>query len=253
MKIATDFHLEDFQEPGNIKPILEAIKYGLSNKKSEQFGFFKFNDTYSDYEFIKCENLTSFNPNLFSCDDYRFYTNYLDNKIIALFHTHIIDSPEPSPLDIELSSSIGLPSFIVSCKSKQSYLFYPNSYKPQPLSKRAFIPFFQDCVTFVKDFYYFNYGIHLSKFISNWARHSSDSNKQLISTINQFFYPVDFDDIREGDLIIFHPTAFPLFHLGVCCSDSKYWHHPAELYPSKELLSQLDSNKVYKLYRYKDL
>jgi len=253
MKIKTDFHLGDFQEPGNTKPILKAIKYALQNKNLEQFGFFKFNDSYSDYEFVPCENLNSFNPHFFSSNNYDFYKSYLDKKIISLFHTHLIDSPEPSNLDKEISNSVGLPSFILSIKSKKSFLFYPRSYRPRPLVKRVFIPYFQDCITFVKDFYYLNLNINLPNLFNDWSRDISNSNTKLINNIEQFFNPLDLTEIKHGDLIVFKPIDFALFHVAVCDNNSHYWHHPAGMYPSKELLVNIDQNKVYKVYRYKDL
>lgn len=253
MKTLKDYHLEDFQEPGNTKPIFKAFKHALSNKNVEQFGFFAFNDTYSDYEFIPCENLNSFNPHFFSSNNHEFYRHYLDRKIISLFHTHLIDSPAPSELDKEISNSIGIPSFIFSVNSKNSFLFYPKSYKPRRLEKRIFIPYFQDCITFVKDFYNLNLNIDLSDKIGNWSRRLHHSNDAMIECINEIFLPVDLNNIQHGDLIIFKPFSFPLFHIAVCIDGMHYWHHPAGLYPSKELLSQLEENKVYKIYRYKDL
>ena len=251
MKKPTDFHLGGFQEPGNTKPILQALKYALKNRTIEQFGFFKFNETYSDYEFVQCKNLNSFNPNFFSSNDYGFYKSFLDKKIICLFHSHLIDSPAPSQLDIEISNSIGIPSFIFSIKSKNSFLFYPENHCARPLIKRIFIPYFQDCVTFVKDFYKLNLNINLSKIINNWSRRLNDSNQALVELLETFFITVSWLEIQHGDLIVFKPLDFAFFHLAVCCDESHYWHHPADRYPAKELLSLLDKNKVYKVYRYK--
>lgn len=252
MKKITDSHLEVSLEPGNINPILQSIKHAFSKKNVEQFGFFKFNDLFSDYEFVSCENLNSFNPHFFSSGDYSFYRDYINKKIIALFHTHLINSPEPSQLDKEISRSIGVPSFIFSIKSKESFLFYPDSYKPRPLVKRIFIPYFQDCVTFVKDFYLIDRNLDLSKDFDNWARRSKASNSELISCIEKSFNTINFEDIIHGDLIVFKPIDYSFHHLGVCINDSHIWHHPAGMYPTKELLSHIDKNKVYKIYRYKD-
>jgi len=253
MKKITDCHSEVSLEPGNNKPILESIEHALLNKNVEQFGFFKFNDSFSDYEFVACKNLNSFNPHFFSSNDHNFYKNYLDKKIISLFHTHIIEPPEPSDLDKEISKSIGIPSFIFSVKSQRSFLFYPDSYQPKPLSRRIFIPYFQDCITFVKDFYFIELNINLSNSINNWARRLNDSNKVLLNLIKENFYSINLNEISHGDLIVFKPTDFSFFHLAVCFNGSHYWHHPAGMYPSKQLLNKLDRNKVYKVYRYKDL
>lgn len=252
MNKKTDFHLAASQEPGNSKPILKSLKHALSNQNIEQFGFFVFDDHFSDYDFIPCNNLNSFDPHFFTSNNYDFYKYILNKKIISLFHTHLIDSPAPSELDKEISLSMGIPSFIFSIKSKESFLFYPKSFKPRPLSKRIFIPYFQDCISFVKDFYLIHLNINLSNTVNNWARRSNDSNQALLQLINESFYSINLNDIRHGDLIVFKPLDFKFYHLAVCFQGTHYWHHPAGLYPSKELLHHLDLNKVYKIYRYKD-
>jgi len=244
--------LEDSQEPGNSKPILQSIKHAFTNPNIEQFGFFAFDNNFSDYHFVACDNLNSFNPHFFTSNNYEFYKYVLSKRVIALFHTHLVDSPEPSDLDKEIASSIGVPSFIFSIKSKNSFLFYPKSFKPRPLSKRIFIPYFQDCINFVKDFYLTELNIDFSDRIYNWARRLNNSNETLLQLINKSFYEINFDEMRHGDLIVFKPLDFKFYHLAVCFQGTHYWHHPAGLYPSKELLHHLDRNKVYKIYRYKD-
>ena len=60
-----DYHLEDFLELGNIKPIRKALKESLINKDSEVCGFFYFKDNFLDYDFMLIENQDKYDPNHF--------------------------------------------------------------------------------------------------------------------------------------------------------------------------------------------
>lgn len=248
-----DYLSEDFLGLGNNRPITACIKHGLGNCKRERAGFFVFKNNNYDYDFISSENLDTKDPNHFSFNNSEFYKYYLDSKVFALFHTHIISSPTPSELDIEIAESLGLPSYILSCKSKESYLYYPSSYKPKQLYGRIFIPFFQDCITFAKDFYELEFNIRLSDKINNWSRQSKLSNIKLINEIENNFIEVNFKDKKYGDLVILEPSLTNLFHVGVINKNGKLSHHPTGGIPVDELFNDQSANKVYKLYRYKDL
>ena len=247
-----DYLSEDFLGLGNNKPIASCLKYGLKECTKERAGLFIFENNGYDYNFVSMQNLDQSNPNHFSSNNSEFYKYYLDSSVLSLFHTHIIDSADPSDLDIEISESLAIPSYILSCSSKKSYLYYPNSYKPKELYGRIFIPFFQDCVTFVKDFYEINLNIKFSDYISNWARDSKESNNKLLKTIKTKFIEVDYKDKKYGDLIVFKPSLSNLFHLGIVNKNNNFSHHPMGGIPVDELFSNETPNKVYKLYRYKD-
>ena len=248
-----DYLSEDFLDLGNTNPIKSCFKYAFSSKDREQFGFFYFEENNFDYAFKSLNNEDLSNVHHFSIKNKYFYDYYLSGKVISIFHTHIIDSAELSDIDIAVSNSLSLPSYVLSIKSKASSLYYPESYAPNDLYRRAFIPFFQDCITFVKDFYLLNLNINLSRFISNWARRSLNSNDHLINEIKNHFIEIKNTDIQYGDLIVFKPSIANLLHVGVFNSNNNYSHHPMGALPSTELFTEEARNNVYKIYRYKEL
>lgn len=247
-----DYPLEDSLGLGNTKPIHKAFKYGLKSKLSEVCGIFVFNDYYSDYNFIELENLNTVDPHKFLSDNKFFYRHYLNNRIISLFHTHLIDSSDLSDIDKSISNSLSLPSYVFSLSSKSSNLYYPSSYKPRPLKNRIFIPFFQDCVSYVKDFYLLNFKINLSNYIFNWARSLNDSNDRLIKEVEKYFFEVNINDRKYGDLVVFYPDISQYHHLGVIDHNGYLLHHPITSMPSRQLFTDSLINKVYKTYRYKE-
>lgn len=253
VRLTMDYHLEDFPGLTNIKPILRALKLGLQNSNQEFCGIFVFQNGYTDYDFVEFNNLNTISQDFFSIDNKLFDQHYLQNNIISLYHTHIVDSEQPSNLDIEISESLGLPSFIHSLKSKNSYLYYPESYIPRPLESRIFIPFFQDCISFVKDYFKLKLNISLQNKIKNWARKREDSNDFLLEILDLHFTEVNINDKKENDLIVFKPHFSNLFHVSIYVGNNYIYHHPITSYPKRELFTQNSLDKVYKVYRYKDL
>lgn len=247
----TDYHLEDSLALGNSKPILSAIKKSLSTP-NELCGIFCMSEDFN-YEFIHFDNADKINPNHFSINNKEFYKLYLKKKIISLFHSHTKDFDEtPSSDDIEVSESLALPSMIFSLKTKEQFIYFPKSHKPIPLLRRVFIPYFQDCVSFIKDVYYFDLGIKLQNFVFNWARRRDNPNELLIKEMNKIFFEVK-SGIQKYDIIVSRPSTTNLFHLAIYEGDNSINHHPIGAYPRKELFIPECTNKVYKVYRYKDL
>jgi proteasome lid subunit RPN8/RPN11 len=247
----TDYHLGDSLGLGNSKPILAAIKEALS-KDHESCGVFYFSDDL-DYKYLSLDNANKIDKNYFSIKNKKFYELYLNDKIISLFHSHTKDHDEnPSVDDIEVSEALALPSMIFSLKTKSQFIYFPKSHKPRPLKKRVFIPYFQDCVSFVKDYYYLNLDIKLQEVVSNWARRREDPNEFLIEEMGKAFYEIN-ESPRPHDIIVSQPSMSELFHLSIYGKENTIHHHPIGCYPKRELFLPESLNKVYKTYRHKDL
>jgi len=251
-----DCRLEDSLEAGLNNSFSQAIKHGLKFTERESCGLFIYNESFSDFSFLPLENQDIKNKNFFTIDNKIFYSLYNKDRIISLFHTHVDCNEDPSHFDIEISESLGLPSLIYSLQTKEFSLTYPQSYTPKKLFGRIFIPFFQDCLIFYKDYLDLNCNIQLSKDIKCWARKRKNSNDSLISQIEKNFIDLktkDLNLLKKGDLIVFRPGMTPLMHLAAFHENGYYMHHPIFLLPKKELFTPDIMNKVYKIYRHKDL
>lgn len=245
--------LADFQGLGNLKVFSSAYRHALKNKTRESCGIFHFSECFSEVIFSPIQNKDEYDKNHFIINEPTFYKEYISNRIISLYHSHINHDSTPSNLDIEVAESLSLPSFILSTKDKSKNLFYPSSFNPRPLSRRIFIPYFQDCVSFAKDFFDIKLGIKLSYSISNWSRQGLNSNNALIFSMESIFNSVDFYSIKNYDIVVFKPNIDRYYHLGIFVEDRFIYHHPIYGYPIKELFTPELFNKVYKVYRYKDL
>lgn len=250
----TDYHLEDFQEFTHNSIFKSAIRHSHLNKKSESCGLFIYDETFTNCSFVPLNNENTHNSNLFSMNDNIFFSLYQKKRIVSLFHSHIDYDENLSNLDIEVAESFGLPSMVYSLLTKELELYYPESHQPNNLFRRVFIPFFQDCMIFVKDYFYLKLNINLSTKIKNWSRKKQKTNENLLSTMNQHFFEVkqDNSELLNGDVVIFSPDYRGIFHLGVY-EDHYLLHHPIYQLPKKEIFTTDIMNKVYKIYRYKDL
>jgi proteasome lid subunit RPN8/RPN11 len=254
MKEVMDYHLGDSLVPGSNKPIVKAIRDALSSNR-ERCGVLYFKDQFNyEYDYMPLDNADLVDDNHFSINNKKFYDLYLNQKIISLFHSHTKDYDEnPSDVDIQVSESLSLPSMIFSLKTKENFIYFPKSESPRKLEKRLFIPFFQDCVSYIKDMYILELGIKLQEKIINWARRRNDPNKFLFTEIDQHFNEVNYSELKKYDVIAFKPSISNLHHLAVYFDDNRIMHHPTSSFPRTELFTPEMLNKVYKIYRHKDL
>ena len=248
-----DYHLEDSLEHLGNKTILSCFKYFLTHKNFESCGFFRFNKLNYNISFNPIQNENLIDQNYFFSKNSFFYECYLNNEIIALAHSHINSNVQPSENDIFTSHSFRLPSFIFSTQSKETYLHYPENYQPYLCEKRLFLPYFQDCMTYVKDYLHLHFNINLNLLNINWSRRKENPNDFLFKVLNTHFFQIHNKKYQNGDILIFQPTIQQYNHLGIIDCDDYLFHHPIGMLPKKELITNELLNQVYKVYRYKDL
>lgn len=245
--------MEDFLDLGQHKTAFyQCFRYALSSVDSEVCGFFYLDNINQPLQFQPLLNENLIDKNTFSTSDPTFYNLYKLGKIICLFHTHL-SQDDPSVLDLETSNSFNLPSFIINIESNKSFLYYPTDYKPKKIKNRVFIPYFQDCIIYVKDYLQKYFDINLNGQLINWSRNGKNSLNMLNYYADKHFYNVNKQDFKNGDVIIFKPDVSIYPHVGIVNHDLYCFHHPVYQYPAKEFISSDFLNQVYKVYRYKDL
>jgi len=250
-----DYLLEASQALSNKHPIQDALRHALRHKTGECCGLFLHSENRTWIDYNKLNNPSINCENYFFIDNNSFSKLYKQNLVFALFHSHINCDHNLSNLDIEMSESLGIPSVVYSLISKEFNLYYPLSYIPPPLKYRSFIPVFQDCITFVKDYFYFNFNIQLNKKIKNWFKPRNSFNESLLNIVENNFDTTDKDiaKLEKGDVLVFPPSTFETMHVALYDNDQYIYHHPAFSYPTREFITPETLDKVYKVYRYKDL
>jgi hypothetical protein len=105
----------------------------------------------------------------------------------------------------------------------------------------------------MKDFYLNNMDINLHKVINNWARSRNKSNEILINKLNENFIEIDKSELEYGDILVLKPEISKYLHLAIYIENNEVFHHPMHMLPKKEFINPEQLNKVYKVYRYKEL
>ena len=244
--------MEDFLDLGQHKQAFtQCFRYALSSPHAEVCGFFYLHHPDSDLQFSSLLNENLVNPNAFTSSNSSFYKIYSEKQVVALFHSHLLDIL-PSELDVESADSFNLPSLIFNISNRNTFLYYPENYEPVDLKKRQFIPYFQDCLIYVKDYLLTKFNINLQGHYINWSRNSHQSLEQLLFYLNKYFIESSINNLKSGDILIFKPNVSIYPHIGII-DENQIFHHPVYGYPISEFISSELLNKVYKVYRHKDL
>lgn len=101
----------------------ERIKKHCDKSLIEEFGAFSKNGI----KFFK--NLSDYPVLYFKVDPEEYQKYYTNNKIFFVWHSHVIETCRPSPLDYSFSIESELPSLIYSVKNNDFSLFNPLSSK----------------------------------------------------------------------------------------------------------------------------
>lgn len=103
--------------------LCKRIKNHCDQSLIEEFGVFSENG----FKFFK--NLSDYPVLYFKVNAEEYQKYYKNNKIIFVWHSHVIETCQPSPLDYSFSIESELPSLIYSVKNNNFSLFNPLSSK----------------------------------------------------------------------------------------------------------------------------
>ncbi|MTD34037.1 C40 family peptidase [Paludibacterium denitrificans] len=96
-----------------------------------------------------------------SADDYEAAEEC--GPVIAVWHSHVNESPEPSMADRQLIEATGLPWHIVSWPGK-GYAYAEPCGFVAPYEGRPFVHGIHDCYSLIRDYYQREYGLYLNDY-----------------------------------------------------------------------------------------
>ena len=102
----------------------QIIKMSLQNPKEEICGFVVLKD--NQEKVIQCKNKASEKDKLFLIGAKDFLNIKRKNEILAVFHSHIMGTAEPSEFDLKMSEALCYPFIIYSIQQNKF-----NSHVPQ--------------------------------------------------------------------------------------------------------------------------
>jgi proteasome lid subunit RPN8/RPN11 len=143
--------------------------------------------------------------------------------VLALYHSHVEESPEPSMADKVLAERHNLPVIIVSWPSDNWTIYTPAGFKAE-LEGRPFVYGVLDCLTIVQDYFRDKHGIEIPAFqyTEDWWNRGEDLYRDNLP--KQGFVLVH-DEPRPSDLILMQCDGKVPNHCAIYVGDGMMLHH----------------------------
>jgi proteasome lid subunit RPN8/RPN11 len=153
--------------------------------------------------------------------------DYIDaeeqGEIIAIYHSHVNEPPEPSDGDRTLAEMHGLPVIIVSWPSDTWVVCEPSGFKAD-LVGRPFVYGVLDCLTLMRDYYKEKHDIDIPEFNYTAKWWERGENLYLDNLPTHGFVRVS--AIKPDDLILMQIDAPVPNHCAIYIGDGMMLHHP---------------------------
>ena len=237
------------QSPLDIKLQIESIC--LARPKEESCGLVIL-DNDKQAKVLDCVNTHSVKEKYFRIDPDEYLHFKINSKMLAIFHSHVHQSENPSDYDRDIFEELCIPYYIYSVKTGKMSLSIPDSYEPDSLLGRVYVEDIYQCSSLVRD-YLDEQGINSRKWIENWIVPSDykEANKLMIKAIKGNCTEVIQRDIAEGDILIFEINDRKIHHMGIYAGNNEFIHQPIDCLSSKAFMDERWAKKVYKIYRAK--
>ena len=199
-------------------------------------------------KWFPCENLAEEEEDfVMNPDD--FHRVSLKSDVIAIVHSHIHSSPEPSYNDIKYCNALGIPYYIFSYPNMELEILKPKKVVNELAGREYEFGIF-DCLEAVRDFYSQKLSINLKRreaYLDDWWEHGEDYFTP--EHIKEWgFHQVE--DLKENDVLIFSMGAKIGTHCGVYLDEDIFFHHAVNRLSCKENLYPLWKKHLTGIYRY---
>lgn len=184
-------------------------------------------------KYIKCTNLLSGDT---FCIDPLDYVRAEDlGEVVAVCHSHVNISPNPSEPDIVSCNSSKLPWLIVSYPSNEHYVLEPTNYI-QPLIGRPFFHGVLDCYSLIIDYYKEVLNIELNDYPREpewWEKDNYDLYEDNFR--KEGFEQVLDSSLQEHDIILMQHGSNKVNHGAIYIGDNLILHHSTNRLSSRDV------------------
>ena len=198
-----------------------ALEYALWNAPREACGLVLVRK--GKEEFFPCRNIAEDAQNfILHPDDYASAEDRGD--IVAVFHSHVEQSPKPSQADRVACEASGLPWYIVSVPGGEWDYLEPCGYKA-PLIGREYSLGVLDCYTIIRDFYRQEFKIELPDFDRRGKFWERGEQLYLEKYREAGFEKVFEANPRRGDIFLLQLFNNVVSHAAIYLGDGVILHH----------------------------
>jgi len=241
--------------------IKKQIKaHAEENRKQESCGFVL------SEGIVRCANVSENPASHFTISPFEYLKTSRQEKIKAVYHSHVSAKNFFSDEDKKMSRGHNLPFVLYHLGSKSFLCFDPKKERIVDIDKKFELGK-RDCYTLVKD-YYKKLGVKVSgnnDLGEKWLKKNPYLIQDLFD-LNQTALDLGVNDpertvvekewtgmdmLKKHDVIVFEMIKGDgPCHVGVYLGDGIMYHHPRNRFPTTEALSPVVQRKIYKVYRH---
>lgn len=232
----------------------KIIEHAENNPSVEVCGFVTFKKDLT-ISVDQQKNQSSTPEDCFEISPQKWINHQINEKVLAIYHSHPKSTETPSGQDIRMSEEMGVPYLIYSLITKKFFLYYPESYIPDDLLGRPYIKGFYECTCLFKDYFIKELGINITKWNDNYWLTDKDleANELLDKILNNNLLKIKISNIKKHDVIVFQVRAGGRKHVGIYLGDDQFIHQCNNTTSRKQLLDCRWQSKVKEVYRHKSL
>lgn len=184
-------------------------------------------------KYIRCTNLLS--GDIFCIDPVDYIKAEEAGEIVAVCHSHVNGSANPSDPDIISCNSSDVPWLIVSYPEKNYSITNPTGYK-QPLIGRPFFHGVLDCYSLIRDYYKEILNINLNDYLREpnwWEKDEYDLYEDNFK--KEGFSIVNDGSINTHDIILMQHGSPKINHGAIYIGDNLILHHSTNRLSSRDV------------------
>jgi proteasome lid subunit RPN8/RPN11 len=173
-------------------------------------------------------------------------------EIIGVIHSHPIGSAQASETDKAACEHIGFPYYIYSVEQKNWSQLEPLGWETPSLIGRSFIWGKHDCWSIISDWYLETKNIKLMKWKRPKTLKEFTKNPEFEEALplGGFVKQKTFNDIKEGDVLLFESVTGNLDHVAVYIGDNMILNHCIKTLSCRELFDLRYQQALRGVYRY---
>ena len=185
--------------------------------------------------------------------DPRDYADAEDRgDVIAIAHSHVNISPQPSQADLTTCESMGLPWIIMNVPVGTYHVFEPSGYEP-PLIGCQFSHGVNDCYSLIRRYYQRELQITIPDFErrDDWWKTEQDLYRDNFAAAG--FVRIEESALRTHDVILMQLSSDKTNHGAVYLGDGKILHHPMNRLSGREMFGGFWRNIATVYLHHKDV
>lgn len=205
------------------------------------------------YKWVPCENIHQKKDTEFAISSQDFKKAYDLGQIVCVVHSHTDGNKEFSDFDRQSQQRQGYDWLLVSTDGNSAEISATITApkKAVALYGRQYKFGVYDCLTFVRDWYKQEWGIHINDYDRKENFWDYGEELYLDNYQAEGFVEVALQDIRYGDVILLALGGPITAHAGVYLGNNKFGHHLNDRLSSVDIYGAYYQDRTTKVIRHK--